>query len=135
MKQLLHGIGDLVVTLLGIALVTFLFLHALPGEPAEIYAGEEATTKDVEAIRVRLGLDRPLPIQFIHYMKHVAAGDLGTSLRSGKPLLEEIGARLPTTLRLAGIATAFALGVAIPCGVAVAANPDSPWGRAIDWIG
>ncbi|SHJ61252.1 glutathione ABC transporter permease GsiC [Paramaledivibacter caminithermalis] len=87
-------------TLILISIFVFLFIHLIPGDPARIVAGEDATAADVELIREELGLNRPLYVQYITYMKGILHGDLGTSLKTKKPVLEEIKNRFVPTLTL-----------------------------------
>jgi ABC-type dipeptide/oligopeptide/nickel transport system permease component len=100
--------------LLGVSLIVFLIVHAIPGDPAVIAAGLEASPETVEKIRRDLGLDRPLPEQFATFLSRTARGEFGTSIRTGSPVAEEIAARLPFTIGLAawGVALATVLGVA-----------------------
>ncbi len=135
MKSLLKRTGDFGITLMGVVCLTFLFMHWLPGDPAELYAGEEATVEDLAAVRQRLGLDRPLPIQFVQYVSQLVAGDLGDSLRSGKPVTMEIATRFPLTLKLAALSTGIALVVAIPGGLLAAARPESRGAKLLEWSG
>ena len=130
---LLHRLGTFAATLAGILLLTFAFLHWLPGDPAQLYAGEEATAEDLERVRRRLGLDQPLPLQFAAYSGRLLAGDLGHSLRSGAPVSREIASRVPTTLRLAGLSLFIGLALALPAGTAAAVNPGGLWARITDW--
>jgi ABC-type dipeptide/oligopeptide/nickel transport system permease component len=102
-----------VPTLLLISVLVFVMLRLMPGDPALVLAGQEASPELVAEIRARLGLDRPLPVQYTLYLASLVRGDLGDSIRSHQPVLEEIAQRLPATLLLGAtaIATAFALGL------------------------
>ena len=84
-----------VPSLLGVVIVTFLLTRALPGDPAAYFAGPAATKEAIEQIRVRLGLDMPLPQQFVRYVGDLAKGDFGQSLTTGQPVLTELRNRLP----------------------------------------
>src|SRR5437899_6100411 len=86
--------------LLGVAVVTFLLNRALPGDPAAFFAGPAATREAVEEIRVKLGLDKSLPEQFVRYVRDLARGDLGRSLTTGQPVRADLLARLPASLEL-----------------------------------
>jgi glutathione transport system permease protein len=89
----------MIPTLLLVAVVVFLFVHMLPGDPARLAAGQDADLQTVELVRHDLGLDLPLPQQFVRYFDHLLHGDLGTSLRSKRPVSTEIADRfLPTLL-------------------------------------
>jgi peptide/nickel transport system permease protein/oligopeptide transport system permease protein len=110
----------LVPTVLGVTLATFLMLHLTPGDPVTIMLGEFASAADVARLRVELGLDRPLPVQYVKFLARALRGDLGTSIRSRRPVAEEIAERLPPTMQLALAAEVLAVGVGIPAGVAAA---------------
>ncbi len=86
--------------LVGVLLVTFLLNRALPGDPAAFFAGPAATREAIEQIRTRLGLDQPLPQQFVYYVRDLVRGDLGTSLTTGQPVLRDLVGRLPASLEL-----------------------------------
>ncbi|MFN9102681.1 MAG: ABC transporter permease [Betaproteobacteria bacterium] len=111
--------------LAGVIVVTFLLTRAIPGDPAAYFAGASATTEAVEQIRRQLGLDRPLFEQFLRYVDDLARGDLGLSLTTGQPVLQELMARLPASLELVLLALLLACAVAIPLGVAAATRPGS----------
>lgn len=90
----------MIPTLLLVAVVVFLFVHMLPGDPARLAAGPEADQATVELVRQELGLDLPLPQQFVRYFSHMLHGDLGTSLRTRRPVSTEIADRFFPTLWL-----------------------------------
>jgi len=102
-----------VPTLLGVSLVVFMMVRLLPGDPARIVAGLLASEADVENLRHQLGLDAPAPVQYVAFLGGLLHFDLGTSVRSGQPVLYEVLARLPWTIELAAtsIAVAAALGI------------------------
>ncbi|MFZ4651213.1 MAG: ABC transporter permease [Rubrivivax sp.] len=111
--------------LLGVVVITFLLTRALPGDPAAYFAGGAATQEAVEQVRRQLGLDRPLPEQFLRYLGDLSRGDLGTSLTTGQPVRAELLARLPASLEMVLLALALACAVAIPLGVMAASRPGS----------
>jgi peptide/nickel transport system permease protein len=92
---------QIVPTLIAVSFLIFLMVRLIPGDPALLIAGENATPELVAAIRERLGLDRPVLLQYGTYLGNLLRGDLGTSLRTHRPVAEEIVARLPATLQLA----------------------------------
>lgn len=95
----LKRLFGLIPTLLIVAVLVFLFVHMLPGDPARMAAGQDADEQTVALVRSALGLDKPLPEQFIHYFGRMLHGDLGTSIVSHRPVAEEIGERfMPTFL-------------------------------------
>lgn len=111
-------------TLLLVAVLVFLFVHMLPGDPARLAAGPEADQATVELVRKDLGLDRPMPEQFVRFFTNALQGEFGTSLRTKRPVSEEIGERfLPTLyLTLASMVWAVIFGMAIGIGSAVWRN-------------
>ncbi len=121
LKRLLSALPNL----LGVIVVTFVLTRALPGDPAAYFAGGAATPEAIEQVRKALGLDRPLPEQFLRYVAGLARGDLGTSLTTGQPVLQELLTRLPASLEMVLLALTLACAVALPLGVAAATRPGS----------
>ena len=103
-----------------VALIVFLLLHLTPGDPAAVLAGDQATLQDIESIRRRLGLDRPLYEQFGLWVWSLVRGDLGTSLYSNLPVAQLIGQRLEPTLLLTVMTMVIAIVLAIPIGMLAA---------------
>lgn len=114
-----------VPVLFGVVVISFLLTRALPGDPAAQFAGIMATPESIQETRVKLGLDRPLPAQFALYVGQLVKGDLGQSISTGRPVLEELGARLPASLELTLTALILSCAVAIPLGVLAATRPGS----------
>lgn len=111
--------------LLGVVVITFVLTRALPGDPAAYFAGGAATQEAIDQVRQALGLDRPLPEQFLRYVAALARGDFGQSLTTGQPVLQELLARLPASIELVLTALVLACSVAVPLGVAAASRPGS----------
>ncbi|MFH2133006.1 MAG: ABC transporter permease [bacterium] len=109
--------------LFGITLFLFFMLRALPGDPAQVIAGEMATEQEVEIIRHQLGLDQPVIIQYQIFMTRLIQLDLGTSIRTQNPVTEEISPRLANTVLLALVATVIACLLGIPAGIIAAVRP------------
>ncbi len=103
--------------LLGVATLVFALLHLVPGDPAQVMLGEAAAQSDVDALRNKLGLDRPFGAQYVQFIAGVVQGDFGTSFRYGTPVFSEIAQRLPNTLELALAAMSVAMLIAIPLGI------------------
>lgn len=103
----------------------FGLVHLMPGDPAETIAGDSASEEQIEAIRVQLGLDRPVIVQYADWASRAATGDLGTSLFGGVRVADAIMARLPVTLSLTLAATAVALIIGVSAGVTAALRPGS----------
>jgi len=110
----------LVPLLIGITIVSFLILQLVPGDPARIIAGMDADETAVQEVRRQLGLDRPLVHQYLSFMAQVVRGDLGRSIRTGRPVLEEVGRSFPLTARLAGASIFIAFLLGVPAGAAAA---------------
>jgi peptide/nickel transport system permease protein len=106
--------------LLGVATLVFSLIHLIPGDPAQAMLGDTAPQADVEALRRRLGLDRPLIEQYGLFLSGVIRGDLGTSLRTGAPVTGQILERMPATVELAAAAMLVAIAFSIPLGIAAA---------------
>lgn len=107
----------MIPTLLLVAVVVFMFVHALPGDPARLAAGPEADEVTVQIVRKELGLDLPLPQQFVRYFKNLTQGDLGHSLRTKRPVSQEIGDRLMPTLLLTLTSMVWAVVFGLIIGV------------------
>jgi peptide/nickel transport system permease protein/oligopeptide transport system permease protein len=113
----------------------FLIVRLLPGDPARLLAGPEASEEDVAKIREALGLNKPIYEQLISYLTSIMRGDLGISIKYGTPVLNEILARLPYTIALALVAEAIAVAIAIPLGVLAALKPRSILAYAASLLG
>jgi len=109
--------------LFGVLIVTFVIVHAVPGDPAQLLAGEAATPERVEEIRRDLGLDRPLPDQFATYVANVARGDLGFSTSQGRPVNAVIAERIGPTLLLSGTALCISTVLGLLLGLVAARRP------------
>ena len=118
LKRLAGALG----IVLGVALLTALLIHLVPGDPVELMLGESATAGDRAALRARLGLDRPLHQQLLGQLGRLARLDLGDSLYSRRPVSAVVAERLPATVELAVAALAVAAAVALPLGILAARN-------------
>ena len=103
--------------LLGVSIIVFFMVRAIPGDPAQILLGQTATQEQVHQLRVQMGLDKPVPIQYLLFLKDAVRGDLGTSIVTGRPVTEELLVRLPATLELTMFAMFIAVLVGVPVGV------------------
>jgi peptide/nickel transport system permease protein len=106
----------LVPILVGVSILIFFWVHALPGNPASALLGERATPELVKRYKERYGLDKPLPVQYWEYVKVTAGGDLGTSITSRRTVTSEIARRFPATMELAAAAMVFAVAIGLPLG-------------------
>jgi peptide/nickel transport system permease protein len=112
-------------TLIGVVIVTFLLTRVLPGDPAVYFAGPAATPQSIADIRKNLGLDRPLPEQFVRYVDDIAHGDFGNSLSTGQPVLTEIETRLPASAELTLTGLILSMLIAVPLGILAAVKQGS----------
>lgn len=117
---LVHRLIATIPVLVVVSLFVFALLHLGPGDPAAIIAGDFATPEHIEQIRAKLGLDRPLHLQFFDWSVRLLQGDLGVSIFSNMPVTELIGQRLEPTLMLTVTTITFAVAVAVPLGVIAA---------------
>ncbi|MEM3112635.1 MAG: ABC transporter permease [Candidatus Anstonellales archaeon] len=109
--------------LFGISLLLFFMLRMLPGDPAQVLAGQMASPEDIETIRKQLGLDRPILIQYGLFLGRLVRFDLGRSARTQHPVIKEVWARLPNTILLAVAAITLACLFGIPAGILAAIRP------------
>jgi peptide/nickel transport system permease protein len=111
--------------IIGIILITFVLSRVLPGDPAVMMAGEQAPPDVVAKIRVELGLDQPLYMQFFDYVKKLFQGDFGTAWHTGHTVLQDFASRLPATIELTLASILIAVLVAIPVGIIAAVKKES----------
>lgn len=116
-RMALRRLALLPLLLLGVVFVVFLSVHLSPGDPARVLAGQSANPQQIAQIRAEYGFDQPLLVQFGHYLEKLSHGDLGQSLQSGRPVLDELRERLPISLELTLIASL----IGIPAGLALGA--------------
>lgn len=119
---ILRRILQTVPTILFILVVTFVLVRLLPGDPASAMLGDRAIDADVARINAKLGLDRPIPVQFLYFIRNIFAGDLGTSIGLKVPVMTLVAQRLPVTLILTAMAAAIALLLAVPLAFVAATN-------------
>lgn len=127
-KLVLHRTLQAIPALVGVVVVSFILTRMLPGDPAAYFAGPAATEASIAEIRDAMGLNDPLPIQFLNYVRDLLGGDLGNSLSTGQPVVEELARRLPASLELTLTALILSCVIALPLGVAAAVHQ----GRWID---
>ena len=113
-----------VPVLFGVTVLVFLILHLIPGDPAQILLfGSRPTPQQVAQLRTQLGLDQPLPVQYGLYLERILHGDFGQSFITGRPVVEEIAARLPDTLELTLAAMLVAVLIGMPVGIVGGVRP------------
>jgi peptide/nickel transport system permease protein len=125
MKAALRLILSVATTLLGLLLVTFVIQRLLPADPVLAVVGDHASESTIEAARIRLGLDKPILVQFWIYLTNILQGDLGESVRTGRPIVEELARVFPATLELATLGTLIGVVFGIPLGVWAAVRKDT----------
>ena len=125
LRLIVKRMAAAVPSVIGVIIVTFLLTRALPGDPAAYFAGPAATAEAIEQIRVKLGLDQPLYLQFVRYVRDLAHGDLGNSLTTGQPVGQELKARLPASAELTLLGLMVSIAIAVPLGILAATKPGS----------
>lgn len=120
LRFLVRRLALTIPVLVGVATLVFALIHLIPGDPAQAMLGETAAEEDVQALRERLGLDRPLLEQYGRFLGGAVRGDLGTSLRTNEPVATAVVDRLPATMELAAAAMVIAIGAALPLGIIAA---------------
>ena len=110
--------------LLGVVLLVFLLLRVTPGDPARTVAGERASERELEQVRADLGLNDPLPVQYVKYVGDAASGDLGTSIRQRVPVTEVVSDRIPVTLALLAVGSILGLVISVPLATVAARRRD-----------
>ena len=113
------------LVLVGVSIITFVIARMVPSDPVALYVGPRAKPEAREAARVKLGLDRPLHQQYLRYMGEVLSGDFGISVRSRRPIIDDLKVFLPATLELVLLSMIFTLVIGIPLGVLSAAFKDT----------
>jgi ABC-type dipeptide/oligopeptide/nickel transport system permease component len=124
-RFLINRLFQAVPTVILVSILVFLMLHMIPGDPAQIYVGEQQATEErLDEIRELMGLNRPLPVQYLDYMFKAVQGDLGRSLNNNRPVVDEILMRLPATLELtlAALLIASVLGIGLGLLAAIKHN-------------
>lgn len=124
--MILRRLITAIPTFLGVSVVAFLLIRLVPGDPVELMIGERGASPEVMAeMRSNLGLDRPLPVQYFSFLKNAITFDLGTSIISKKPVMDEFLARFPATVELSMVGLFFAIVLGIPLGILAAVKRNS----------
>ena len=125
-RFIIRRLLEIIPILLIVSILIFLFVHMIPGDPARLVAGEDATLADVEMVRKELGLDKPIVEQYVTYMKNLFKGDMGNSLKTNRPVSEEIGERFMPTFWLTVWSMLWAVIVGLLIGV-ISATKRNKW--------
>src|SRR3954467_1900438 len=123
---ILQRLAWLVPTLAGLVAVVFFISRVIPADPVSKLAGETASRAQIELLRQKLGLDRPLLVQLVDYYQQLLSGDLGTSLFTTRPVWDDLYARLPATIELTIVAMIVSVAFGIPLGVVAALSRNRP---------
>jgi peptide/nickel transport system permease protein len=123
-------LGVLPVLLL-VAVGSFLLVHLVPGDPALVMLGSDATPQQIETLRAEMGLDRALPEQFLVWIREVLRGNLGESFFLARPVTQALLERLPATMQLALLSLAFSLLIGIPFGIVAAVRQNTGWDQVV----
>nr|WP_273842546.1 ABC transporter permease [Rubrobacter calidifluminis] len=116
----MRRIFQIIPVLLGVSAAVFFMVRAIPGDPAQILLGQNATHAQVVRLRHKMGLDQPIVVQYVDFLKNAAHGDLGQSIVTGRPVTAELAARFPATLELTLFAMVIAVAIGVPVGVIAA---------------
>ncbi|MGH0001530.1 ABC transporter permease [Pseudovibrio ascidiaceicola] len=122
LKGLIAGLFSIAITMVGLLFVTFIIARVMPVDPVLAVVGERASQEIYEAAYKAMGLDQPLYVQFMLFLKQVAMGDFGMSTLTARPVVEDIARVFPATLELATLATIAGVGIGVPMGVLAAVN-------------
>jgi peptide/nickel transport system permease protein len=125
-QYLVRRLMLMVVTLLGVTFLVFLILRLIPGGVETAILGEQATPEQFELLRKSLGLDKPIPQQYVTWLSDLARGDLGESVVTKRPIGADIRARMPVTFELGLLAMGFSILIAVPVGILAAVRQDTP---------
>src|SRR3546814_15936046 len=131
LRFVLRRLALMVPVLVGLSILLFAWVRALPGDPARSLLGEKATPDSIDRINAKYGFERPLLEQYLTYVKALLQGDLGNSLQTGEPVLQSFLDKFPATVELASVALPFAIVVGIPAGHLA---PNHPGGLIIPLV-
>jgi peptide/nickel transport system permease protein len=125
-EYIIRRLALAILVLVGVSIITFVISRLVPSDPASLHAGIRASKEAKEAARIKLGLDRPLYEQYFRYIGDVLRGDFGVSVRTHRPIIDDLRIYLPATLELVMVAMIITLMIGIPLGVLSGAWKDSP---------
>ncbi len=122
---LIRRIIESIPVVFGVSVLVFMLLRLIPGDPAIALLGERASAENVAAIRERLGLDKPLPEQYVIWVSRLLQGDLGNTVRGNIPIANELRSRFPATVELALVAITLSTAIGVPLGILSAVRRNS----------
>src|SRR5437879_1769695 len=123
LKFIARRLGQLVPVLLGVSILVFFGMHLVPGDVAQLLLGDKGTEADLQRLRHQLGLDQPVPVQYLRFLAGALVGDFGISLRTRQSAIWEIGQALPMTIELSLAALLFAFVFGLADGVLATRRP------------
>jgi peptide/nickel transport system permease protein len=126
-RYIVHRMVTLIPVLFGVSVIVFSILSFVPGDPALQVGGLDASPEDLAAIRQQLGLDQPVYVQYLYFVGNALRGDFGKSIRSNRPVLEELWSRIPNTVVLTAVAMLFAILFGTGLGILAAVRQYSLW--------
>ena len=127
LRRVFYRFVAAVPALIGVVVFTFILMRVMPGDPAIYFAsGPTSGEEEIREIRRQLGLDKPLLVQLVYYLRDIATGDLGHSLTTGQAVTTDLIYRLPASLELTFFALLIALTLSVPLGVVAAVRPEFP---------
>ena len=128
---LVRRLFGVVPVLVLVALSSFLLVYLVPGDPAMVMLGSDATPQQLQSLRTQMGLDRSLPEQFVLWLGQALRGNLGESFFLGRPVTQALMERLPATMQLAMLSLVFSLLIGIPAGIVAAVRQNSRWDQMV----
>lgn len=130
LRYIFRRLIQIIPVMLIVSVIVFVLIRITPGDPVQVMMGESPDPAVYQELRAKLGLDQPIPVQYVFWLGRVVQGDLGKSIRDSSPVLPEILSRLPATIELAIAALFVSLLIAIPLGIISAVRPNSK----VDWL-
>ncbi|HXZ43757.1 MAG TPA: ABC transporter permease [archaeon] len=130
-RYVLRRLMGIIPVLVLVAVTAFLLIHLVPGDPAVVMLGNEATPAQLQTLRAQLGLDRSLPEQFLLWLVQVLRGNMGDSFFLGRPVAQALTERLPATLQLAVLSLIFSLIIGVPAGLVAAVRQNTWWDQLV----
>ena len=131
LEFVLRRIGTAIFVLIGVTIITFFIARVVPSNPAALYIGPKARQEDIDRVTKQLGLDKPLPVQYLIYMKELLHGDMGISISTKRPITQELADRIPATLELLFFGMFIAVLFGVPLGVLSARSQGRPLDFAV----
>lgn len=123
-KYIFKRLLQMLVALIVVSFAVFMIINLIPGSPAEVLAGANASEEQLQALNIKFGLDKPLLVRYFIWLKNVLHADLGTAAISGQPIAEMLISRLGATIELTVVATTLSILISLPLGILCAMKPN-----------